>query len=124
MTRQQFDALPPYTLIDINGTKMTKRDFQARNQKAAEEAARMIEETKRRAKDQFDALVKKKLENDKAKLAAANKEVQAMTDRLKAGATAAAQAPDWQAREKKAAELFDQAKKLEQQADDLLAPTK
>src|SRR6202042_1085871 len=40
MTRAQFEALAPEASIDINGTKMTKREFQARNQKAAEEAAR------------------------------------------------------------------------------------
>jgi hypothetical protein len=123
MTRAQFEALAPEASIDINGTKMTKREFQARNQKAAEEAARMIAETKSRAKEQFDALVQRKLADDKAALAAGNREVAAEIQRLKQGATAATSS-EADARRKKAAELLEQARKLEQEAAALMAPAK
>jgi hypothetical protein len=83
----------------------------------------MIADMKERAKDQFEAFVERRLDFDKARLAARNKQVQAEVERLKA-AEAAAHGPDWEARNKRAAELLKQASKLQQEATDLLAPTK
>lgn len=123
MTREQFEALSPDAMIDFNGPKMTKREFAARQQKAAEDAARMIVEMREHNKDQFEAFVRRKLDFDKARLAEANKRVQAEVERLRS-ADAAARRPDWEARKKKAFELLGQAFKLQQEAADLLAPTK
>jgi hypothetical protein len=130
LTREQFQALAPDAVIDINGERITKSAFQARNIKAVEEAAKHVQDLRARSLTEFDARRKALIERQQAALAEANKKVEAEVARLVA-ADAAAHGPNWQARKKQAAELLDQAARatptersaLEKQAADLLAPS-
>jgi colicin import membrane protein len=128
LTREQFQALPPDAVIEINGERMTKGAFQARNIKAIEEAKR-LPQLRERARAESQARRKALLDKRAAALAKANKKVEAEVNRL-VSADAAAHGPDWEARKKRAADLLDEAAKaspiersaLEKQAADLLAP--
>jgi hypothetical protein len=60
LTREQFQALPPNAVIEINGESITKSAFQARNIKAVEEAAKRLPELRARARAQSDARRKRK----------------------------------------------------------------
>ena len=127
LTREQFQALPPDAVIEINGESITKSAFQARNIKAVEEAAKRLPELRARARAQSDARRKVFLDKRAAELAEANKKAEAEIARLVA-ADAAKHGPNWAARKKQAAELLEQAAKaspierseLEKQADELL----
>ena len=127
LTREQFQALPPKAVIEINGESITKSAFQARNIKAVEEAAKRLPELRARARAQSDARRKVFLDKRAAELAEANKKAEAEIARLVA-ADAAAHGPNWAARKKQAADLLEQAAKasplerseLEKQADELL----
>ena len=44
LTREQFQALAPNAVIEINGERITKSAFQARNVKAVQEAAKHIQD--------------------------------------------------------------------------------
>jgi hypothetical protein len=131
LTREQFQALPPDAVIEINGERITKSAFQARNVKAVEEAAKRLPELRARARAEFEAQRKVLLDKRAAELAEGNKRIKEEVNRLVA-ADAAAHGPNWEARKKQAAELLDQAAKasptersaLEKQAADLLAPMK
>ncbi len=130
LTREQFQALPPDAVIEINGERITKSEFQARNTKAVEEAAKRLPELQARGKAAFEAQRKALLDKRAAALAEANKKVEAEVAKLVA-ADAAAHGPNWEARKKQAADLFEKAAKatpterseLLKQAADLLAPT-
>ena len=129
MTREQFQALPPDAVIEINGETITKSAFRARNVKAVEEAAKRLPELRARARAQSDARRKAFLDKRAAELAEANKKVEAEVAKLVA-ADAAKHGPNWEARKKQAADLLERAAKasplerseLEKQADNLLAP--
>jgi len=108
LTREQFQALPPDAVIEINGESITKSAFQARNIKAVEEAAKRLPELRARA--QSDARRKALLDKRAAELAEANKKAEAEIARLLA-ADAAKHGPNWAARKKQAAELLEQAAK-------------
>jgi hypothetical protein len=130
LTREQFQALPPDAVIDINGERITKTAFQARNVKAVEEAAKQLQNLRSRARAAFEAGRKAILDKRAAALADANKKVEAEIAKLVA-ADAATHGPNWEARKKQAADLFDKAAKatptetsaLYKQGADLLAPT-
>ena len=49
LTREQFQALPSDAVIEINGEHITKRDFQARNLKGLQEAAKQLGDNRRGA---------------------------------------------------------------------------
>jgi hypothetical protein len=129
LTREQFQALAPDVMIEINGERVTKNAFQARNTKAVEEAAKHVQDLRARSQTEFEARRKVLIEKQKAVLAEANKKVEDEVDRL-VSAAVAAHGPDWEVRKKQAAELLDQAARatptersaLEKRAADLLAP--
>jgi hypothetical protein len=104
LTREQFDALPPEAVIEINGESITKSAFQARNIKAVEDAAKRLPEVRARARAQSDAQRKGLIDKRAAELAEANKKAQAKIARLVA-ADAAKHGPDWETRKKRAAAL-------------------
>jgi hypothetical protein len=130
LTREQFQALAPDAVIEINGERITKSAFQARNIKALEEAAKQVQDLRARSLAEFEAQRKAVIDKQKAALADANKKVEDEVNRLVA-ADAAAHGPNWEARRKQAAELLTRAESatptersaLEKQAADLLAPS-
>jgi len=130
LTPEQFKALAPDAVIEINGERITKSAFQARNAKAIEEAAKQVQDLRTRLQTQFEARRKTLVEKQKAALAEANTKFEAEVNRLVA-ADAAAHGPNWEARKKQAAELLHRAENatptersaLEKQAADLLAPS-
>ena len=130
LTREQFLALPPDAVIDINGERMTKSEFQARNLKSLQEAAKQSQDARAQSLAAFEARRKALLDKRAAALAEANKKVEAEIAKL-AAADAAKHGPNWEARKKQAADLFEKAAKatptersdLLKQAADLLAPT-
>jgi hypothetical protein len=129
LTREQFQALPADAVIEINGERITKSEFQTRNTKAVEEAVKQLQDNQARGQSAFEARRKALLDKRAATLAEANKKVEAEIAKLVA-ADAAAHGPNWEARKKQAAALLEQAakatpterSKLEKQAADLLAP--
>jgi len=130
LTREQFQALAPDAAIEIDGERITKSAFQARNVKAAEEATKQLQDIRARSLAAFETRRKALLEKRAAALAEANKKVEAEVAKLVA-ADAAKHGPNWEERKKQAAGLFDKAAKatpiersaLLKQAADLLAPT-
>jgi hypothetical protein len=94
LTREQFHALPPDAVIEINGESITKSAFQARNIKAVEEVAKRLPELRARARAQSDARRKVFLDKRAAELAEANKKAEAEIARLVA-ADAAKHGPNW-----------------------------
>ena len=129
-TGEQFKALPPDAVIEIDGKRMTKREFIASREKALEQAINKMKEMRTTTENQFEVRRKAFLDAEQAKLEEANKKVEDEVARLVA-ADAAAHGPNWEARKKQAANLLQQAKSaspmerstLEKQAADLLAPS-
>ncbi len=129
LTREQFQALAPDAVIEINGERITKSAFQERNAKALEETAKQLPEIRAQSLAAFEARRKALLDKRAALLAEANKKVEAEVAKLTA-ADAAKHGPNWEARKKQAADLFEKATKatpterseLLKQAADLLAP--
>jgi hypothetical protein len=129
LTREQFQALPADAVIEINGESITKSAFQARNIKAVEEAAKRLPELRARERTESNARRNVLLDKRAAELAEANKKAEAEVAKLVA-ADAAKHGPNWEARKKQAADLFERAAKatptersdLLKQAADLLAP--
>ena len=127
-TPQQFEALPPDAMLEINGKQITKREFLTRHQQAYDAAIKKVQEARARAEAEFAAHRKAFLDAQEAKLKDNNQKVQVEIDRLIA-ADNAAHGPDWQARKKQAADLLGQAAKasspeereqLEKRAADLV----
>jgi hypothetical protein len=76
LTREQFQALAPDAVIEINGERITKGAFQARNVKAAEEAVKQLQDIRARALAAFEARRKALLDQRAAALAESNKKVE------------------------------------------------
>jgi len=121
LTKEQFQALPPEAMIDFKGKRMTKADFLNNRSAQAEQFQKRLEELKAKAQEEAEARRTAFLQDEKNKLEEGNKKVQAEIDRLVA-ADNASHGPDWQERKRQAAKLLEDAAKLEQNADDLLAP--
>ena len=129
LSKEQFKALPPDAMIDFKGERMSKRVFLQRRAEEFAQAVRQAQDMKTRAQAQFMTRRKAFLENEQAKLKAANKKVQAEVDRLVA-ADNSSHGKDWGARKRQAAQILAQAAKatpehraeLERKANDLLAP--
>jgi hypothetical protein len=130
LTPEQFKALAPDAVIEINGERITKSAFEARNAKALEEAAKNMQDLRARSLAEFEARRKVLIDKQKAAQAEANQKFEAEVNRLVAADTAA-HGPNWEARKKQAAELLHRAESaapierstLEKQAADLLAPS-
>ena len=127
-TPQQFEALPPDAVLEINGERIIKRGFLARHQRAYDAAMKKVQEARARAEAEFAARRKAFLDAQEAKLEENNQRVQAEIDRL-VEADNAIHGPDWQARKRQAADLLQQASKassprereeLEKRAADLV----
>ena len=129
LTPQQFEALPPTAVIEVDGMRITKEAFQTRREAALNKAFESMKAQRSRAAAEFAAARKAFLDGEKATLDEANKKVQAELDRLRS-ADAALHGPNWDARREQAAVLLKQAaaadpveqSRLEKQAADLLAP--
>jgi hypothetical protein len=89
MTRQTFEALAPDTTIEVDGERITKREFIDRRQKAIKESAQKMQERNVRAETEFAAHRKAFLDSEKVKLEEDNKKVQAEVARLVAENAAA-----------------------------------
>jgi hypothetical protein len=109
-TPQQFDAMPPDAVLDINGKPVTKRELLARKQQTYDATMKRAQVARERAEAEFAAHRKAVLDAQEAKLKENNQQVQAEIGRLVA-ADNAAHGPDWQARRKRAADLLQQAAK-------------
>jgi hypothetical protein len=93
MTRQTFEALAPDATIEVNGERITKREFIARRQSVIKEIAQKMQERNARAEAEFAAHRKAFLDSEKAKLEEDNKKVQAEVARLVAANAAASKGP-------------------------------
>ena len=128
ITPQQFQALSPDAMIEVDGQRMSKRDFIASRLAAIREERAKMAEARAQAEASFERRRKAFLDQQNAELAQANQKVQAEIDRLRS-ADAAAHGPNWDARRKQAGDLLAQAAKtlpaerarLEKQASDLLS---
>lgn len=127
-TPQQFEALPLDAVLEINGERVTKREFLARRQRAYDATIKSVQEARARAEAEFVAHRRIFFDAQEAKLRENNQKVQAEIDRLIA-ADNAAHGPGWQTRKRQAADLLQQAAKessphdreqLEKRAADLL----
>ncbi len=105
LTREQFQALAPDAVIEINGERITKSAFQERNAKAVEEAAKQLQDIRAQSLAAFEARRKALLDKRAAALAEANKKVETEVAKLIA-ADAARHGPNWEARKKQAADLL------------------
>jgi hypothetical protein len=129
LSKEQFIALPSTALIDFNGMRMTKAEFQARKAQAFGEALKQGKDRKAEAQARFEAARASFLKQEVDELKAANQKVQPEIDRLVA-ADNAIHGANWPERKKRAAELLSEAAKapperrseLEKSAGDLLAP--
>ena len=129
LSREQFVALAPNAVIDFGGERITKSEFLARRNQELEQVVKAINESKAHPQSEFEARRKALLDRETAKLADANKKVEAEVSRLSA-ADAAAHGPNWEARRKQAADLLAKANRatpeegsaLLKQAADLLTP--
>jgi hypothetical protein len=129
LSREQFVALPQNAVIDFGSERITKSEFLARRNRELEQAVKAMNEAKAHRQTEFEARRKALLDRESAKLADANKKVEAEVTRLST-ADAAAHGPNWEARRKQAADLLAKADKatpeersaLVKQAADLLAP--
>jgi hypothetical protein len=130
LTREEFKALSPDAMIEIDGERITKREFILRRTKALERAIKNMQELRAKAEAEFEARRKAFLDDEKAKLEEGNKKVEAEIARLVA-ADAATRGPNWEARKKQAAALLkeaesappDQRSQMEKKASDLLSST-
>jgi hypothetical protein len=128
LTREQFKALSPDTVIDFKSERMTKREFLSRRSNELEQAVKQMQEMRARADQQFEIRRKEFLDGERAKLEEANKKVQAEIARLVAEDNSK-HGPNWQDRKRKAAQILDEAAKatpehrseLEKKASDLLS---
>jgi hypothetical protein len=131
LTPQQFEALPPTAIIEIDGRRLSKAEFLTRREMAIRKAFETMKEKRSRVAAEFAAQRQSFLDQEKAKLDAANRKVRDEVDRLRA-ADAALHGPNWEARRDQATALLKQAataapleqSRLEKQAADLLAPTR
>jgi hypothetical protein len=129
LTREQFVALPPDAVIEVDGGQMTKREFIERRTKAVEQARRDAHEARTKAEAEIEARRKEFLAAEKAKLEEANKKVDTEIARL-VGVDSAAHGPNWGARKTEATALLkeaetgppDQRSQLEKKASELLSP--
>ena len=129
LTREQFQALPPNALIEINGEHITKSEFQGRIVEGLQKASKQLPDIRARGLTAFEARRNALMRKREATLAEANKKVEAEIAKLVA-ADAAEHGANWEARKKQAADLLAQAAKaaptersaLEKQAADLLTP--
>ena len=129
LTREQFQALAPDAVIEINGEHITKSEFQARNVRGLHEAAKQLQDLRARLQAAFEARRRALLDKREAEIAEANKKAEAEVAKLVA-ADAAEHGPNWEARKKQAADLFEKAARatptersaLLKRAADLLAP--
>jgi hypothetical protein len=129
LTQEHFKALSPDAMIEIGGERMSKREFIDRRTKALERAFNEMHEAMAKGEAEFGARRKAFLDAERAELEEANKRVEAEVARLVAD-DAAAHGPNWEARKKQAADLFEIAAKatpversaLLKQGADLLAP--
>lgn len=130
LTREQFNSLPPDTVITIDGARVTKRAFIESRTKAAEQAINKMHNARAKIEASFAAQRKAFLDGETAKLEEANRTVEAEIARLVA-ADAAAHGPNWEARKNEAAALLkeaatappDRRSQLEKKASDMLSPT-
>lgn len=129
LTPEQFKALPPDAMIEIDGERMTKGAFIESRTKALEQAINQMRDAKAKSEGAYEARQKAFLDDQAAKLDEANKKVEAEIARLLA-ADAAAHGPNWESRKSQAAALLkdaateppDQRSQLEKKASDLLSP--
>ena len=129
LTPQQFEALPPNAVIEVDGRRITKEVFLSRREAALNRAFDKMKAQRARAAAEFAAARKAFLDGETAARDEANKKVFAEMERLRA-ADAEQHGPNWDARREQAASLLTQAAstgpqeqaRLEKQAADLLAP--
>ncbi len=129
LTPEQFKALSPDAMIEIDGERMTKGAFIESRTKALEQAINQMRDAKAKSEAAYEAQRKAFLDGETAKLEEANKKVEAEIARLLA-ADAAAHGPNWESRKNEAAALLkdaatappDQRPQLEKKASDLLSP--
>ena len=129
LTPQQFEALPPTAIIEIDGRRLTKEAFLSRREAALDRAFDRMKAQRIRAAAEFAAARKTFLASEKMTLDEANKKVFAEAERLRS-TDADQHGPNWDARRAQATALLKLAasadpvdrSRLEKQAADLLAP--
>src|SRR5208283_4884073 len=89
LTREQFQALPLEAVIDIDGKRMTKRQFIEHRTRALEQALHAMPEKRARLESEFNARREAFLASENAKVREANRKVEAEIARLVAADAAA-----------------------------------
>src|SRR5215469_10732595 len=82
LTREQFETLSPDAVIEIDGERISKREFIERRTKALEQAINKMREMRAKSEAEFEARRKAFLDAEQAKLGEANEKVQAEAERL------------------------------------------
>ena len=129
LTQQQFDALPDSAVIEFRGTRITAGEVRVKIKQAEIGAQAQAQAAAAQAQAKFEAYRAKFLQEQKAKLDAANAKVRAEIARLRQ-ASAAAPLTQQQAIQKEAVELLNRSKtatpaeqiQIEQRAGQLQQP--
>jgi len=129
LTPQQFEALPPTAVIEVDGRRITKEVFLSRREAALNRAFDKMKAQRARAAAEFVAARNAFLDSEKTTRDEVNKKVFAEMQRLRS-VDAEQHGPNWDARREPAASLLTQSAsagpqeqaRLEKQAADLLAP--
>jgi hypothetical protein len=82
LTREQFQALPPNALIEINGEHITKSEFQGRTIEGLQKPAKQLQDIRARGLTAFEARRNAVMGKREATLAEANKKVEAEIAKL------------------------------------------
>jgi hypothetical protein len=89
ITKEQFEALGPNDIIEVNGQRMTKQQFLTQVETAAAAALKKAQDAQAQAKTRFEAKRKAFLDSEQAKLNDAKAKAQAaakpLLDRAIAG---------------------------------------
>jgi len=109
LTKQQFNALPDSAVIDFRGTRITAGEARAKLKQAETEAQARAQGAAAQAQAKFEAYRAKFLQEQKAKLDAANAKVRAEIARLRQ-ASAAAPLTQQQAIQREVVELLNRSK--------------
>lgn len=88
ITKEQFEALGPNDMIEVNGQRMTKQQFLTQVESAAAATIKKIQDARAQAKTRFEAKRKAFLDGEQAKLNDANAKAQAAAKPLLDQATA------------------------------------
>jgi hypothetical protein len=108
-TKEQFEAMPPDTVLQIGTRRITKREWLAERKAAFERAMKAYKLNIQKLQAEFQAKRRAFKEQQRAELDAANRKIAPEVERLRKIADEA-RGPNFQARLKEANELLEKKK--------------